>query len=153
MKQTSTVLLVVAVAAVFFGAGYYVGSTGMWGKSPSATENQYRSIVNAVYPQPAQYIGNMSGTVKGVFGALLSVEVNDPEDYLPHTDGTPAKKMNVGVNITKDTSIVVVSMSAGGTQKQGAMSDIKVGNTVNFWSSQNIRGAKQVDATIVQVIR
>lgn len=140
----------VALIILALGVGYYAGTKGIFSKGPS--ESKCLSIVNSVFPKPADMIKNSGGTVKGIYGALVSVEMNDPEDYLPHTDGTAQKKVSIGLNITAKTNITTVSLATG-TEKAAKLSDVKVGDTVRFWSSANIRNAKQVDATVIQLIK
>lgn len=152
MKQTNIVLAIIVVVAVVFGLGYYVGAKKMFtGGAPSAGE-RCLAIVDSVFPKPPDVIKNSSGIVKGVYGALLSVEMANPDDYIPHTDGTPAQTLSIGLNINSQT-LVRMAGAGGGAPITAKLSDIKVGDSVRFWSDSNIRGAKQVDATLVQITR
>ena len=122
-------------------------------KSVIKQENQYLAILNEMYPRPPEVITNISGTIKGVYGTILMVEINDPEDYIPHADGTQQKKMNVSVNVTNDTKITLVRMDMGGEPKKVALDAVKVGRVVGVWSNENIRTSQKVDATLVQIIQ
>lgn len=152
MKQTNIVLAIVAGIAVVFGLGYYVGTKGILSGGSNSAGARCLAVIDSVFPKPPDIIKNASGVVKGVYGALLSVEMANPDDYIPHTDGTPAQTLSVGLNINSQT-LVRMANASGVAPVTAKLSDIKVGDTVRFWSDSNIRGAKQVDATLVQIIR
>ncbi len=149
MKKTSIVLGVIAIIVLVVAGGYYLYTTMQAQKAELSQQNE----ILKYYPKPPDVINNSGGTVTGVFGALVNVEANDPADYLPHTDGTPVKKLTTGLNVTKNTKIAIVTLATGGTTKDGKLSDIKAGDEVRYWTDSNIRTTQVVDASLIQIIR
>lgn len=152
MKQTNIVLGVVVAIALVFGIGYYVGTRGIFSGTSNSEGTRCLSVINSVFPKPPDVIKNTSGVVKGIYGALLSVEMANPDDYIPHADGSPAQKVSVGLNVNSQT-LIRIAGSGGSITTPIKLSDIKVGDLIHFWSNSNIRGAKQVDVTLIQVAR
>lgn len=149
MKKTSIVLAVLAIIVLVVAVGYNLYTTMQAQKAQLAQQDETLKY----YPKPADVIKNSGGTVASIFGALVNVETNDPADYLPHTDGTPVKRLTTGLNVTKNTQITIVTLSTGGTSKAAKLSDIKVGDSVRYWTDSNIRTTQLVDATMIQIIR
>lgn len=159
-KETGKkIVLWVAVAIVVgIAAGYSLGTTVGYATGRSAADTQLSGIVNSVFPKPPSEIHQIAGTVKAIVGATLTLEVNDPSDYLPHVDGTPQKKMARYASLMGSTKIVLIDSTK--TDAQGnpltstlAPSDLKVGDNVMVKSDQNIAATPRFDVTNVQLVK
>lgn len=149
MKKTSIVLGVVAIIVLVVAGGYYIYNQMQAQKVAVSQQDEALKY----YPKPPDVIKNTGGTVTGIYGAMVNVAMSDPADYLPHTDGTPQKYVAIGLNVTKSTVITVVSLANGGASKPATLADIKIGDEIRYWTDSNIRTTRQVDATIIQLIR
>ncbi|RJQ30072.1 hypothetical protein C4565_01040 [Candidatus Parcubacteria bacterium] len=151
-KKILITIILTLVVGLVLGAvgGYYYGS--------SAGTKNLRDVVGLVFPEPPQEIFAVSGLVKEAAGARLVIETADFNDYLPHTDGTPAKKIDREVFLsgaTKMTLLYPASIDEKGNMKQETISenDIKVGMMVTVKSATNLRDAKTIEATELEAIQ
>ncbi len=149
MKKTRTALIVVAIIIVMVAVGYYFYNKMA---AQRTAELQQEERLASFYPKPPEVVNNNGGTVKGIYGAMLLVETPNMNDYLPHADGSPRTTSSIALNITNTTVLSSVSLSDG-REVPMRLSNIKIGDTIRFWSDANVRTAKQADATIVQIIR
>lgn len=141
----SVIILIILALIVYF---FYEK------KSP---QDEILSQYSQLIPEPPKEVYKLSGTVRAVYGGTIDFEIEDPDDYLPHPDGTPRKKQVRFVFISSDTLIERTDYSH--TTPQGlptttklSSSDLKVGDVITVHSTHNIRDTKQFDATKIQVI-
>lgn len=149
---------VVGVGVVALVVGYYAGSTIGFSTGKEAADTQLSHIVSMVFPKPPQEIHSVAATIRAVSGATLTIEMNDPEDYLPHADGTAQKTVAKYASLTGSTTITLIDPSK--IDEKGMVStttlqpsDLKVGDNVMLQSNQNIRTESSFDVTQVQVTR
>lgn len=157
-NKKSFVLWIVVSLIVGGAAGYYLGNTVGFSTGKTSADKQLSGIVGLVFPKPPQEIHSAAGTITAISGATLTLEVNDPEDYLPHTDGTPQKKVTKYASLTGTTKIVLVDTTktdATGNSEttQLSPSDLKVGDNVMVQSDQNIRTESNFDVVQVQMVK
>ncbi|MFA6365528.1 MAG: hypothetical protein WCW78_03985 [Candidatus Paceibacterota bacterium] len=152
MKKIGIVVFVLAAATLVLGLGYYLGDKRGTENGSAEAEKKYAPIVDTAYPKPPDIIKDTTGVVKGIYGTILSVEVYDPSDYLPHTDGTPQKKMLIAANTTSQTKYTVLSITDS-APRPAKFSDITVGDSVGIKSNGNMRGVTQFDAVLVELIK
>jgi nitrogen fixation-related uncharacterized protein len=150
-RKTLVLLIIIAVALAALVAGF------LWGKDRGQTtgEEQYRYLVDRAYPKPPPEMTSLSGTIKAIYGATIDLEIIDPDDYLPHPDGSPQKKEIRFVTITGSTNITLTDYTEPGylEAKPLTQSDIKVGDIIKVTSNKNIRDAEKFDAHAIEVIR
>lgn len=153
MDKKAVVFIILALIIGLAGgayAGYYYGKT-------QGTKN-LRDVVNLVFPEPPKEVFAVSGVLKQAVGAQLTLETADFDDYLPHADGTPSKKITRQVflsNATKITMLHPASIDSKGNMKQETISatDLKEGMMVTIRSKENIRDAKSIEASEVEVVQ
>ncbi|GEM_PF-1237625 len=148
----------VLLVIIFFVGGFFIGQSTGRTEGRELGQAQYKSVVETIYPKPPEVINSITGKVTNIYGASIQVEVNDPEDYLPHTDGTPRVKQTRLANTTPDTKYLFVDYtkfdkSGLPTQSNGVFSDIKIGDTVMVESTENILTEKRFDVTKVTLVK
>ena len=147
----------VVLVVVFGIGGFFIGQGRGMAEGTVQGEAKYKNVVEAIYPKPPQELHTLIGTVTAIYGAGLQLEVNDPTDYLPHTDGTPRAKQARTANTTPDTKYVLVDYSQldkNGNPKTSSLSfsDIKAGMTVTVESADNILTAQSFTVTKVTLV-
>ena len=138
--------------------GYYYGNrTGIEEGQISANEELSR-IVHAVFPKPPAEIFSLSGTVVSVSGATIKLEVRDPDDYLPHTDGSLPRMETRYAMTTGDTEIFL--FDAGRVDRNGnidvseiSASDLNPNDSVIVKSHENIREKERFDVTRIELMK
>ena len=144
MKKFLPVLLVVITVGGVYWFGTYQGKRAVQGEV-----DRLAPLVDMAVPKPAEVITVTNGSVTAVYGATAVLEIRDPEDYLPHTDGTLPKTAVRYVTITPQTMVVI--QNSDGTTKPGTRDDVKAGTSITVRTNANIRTAEQFDATEVYV--
>ncbi len=149
-------LIIVAILALILGGviGYFVGQAN--GKQ--AAEKKYLPIVNVAFPAPSGVLHNIFGTVTGAYGSTLTIKVNDPNDYLPHLDGSPRatqiRTANAGSNtLYKLIDNTHLDKNGNPTVTSITLADIKPGDKVMVKSPENIFSASSFDVTEVDLIK
>jgi len=156
-KKFVTIIISIAVLAFVFSLGYYLGNNKGLKEGQKTAEDKFKPIVESFYPKPPQEIKILNGVIKAISGASLGIEIKDPNDYLPHTDGTPPKTEIRIANVGKSTKIIGVtnSLDANGQLKTIplSLSDLKIGDRVNVTSNQNIKDVKEFMVSKIEVAR
>ncbi len=156
-KATNTTLIIIIVIAVGV-AGYFTGASIGKQKGIEQTESNLMPIVDMAFPPPPEIINSAGGTVLGIQGATIKMEMTDPDDYLPHPDGTPKKKITRFANVGSNTEIIRVDYaspnpSTGEPERTVLeLSDINENDAVRITTEDNIREEESVDVTKVEVI-
>ncbi len=147
------VVAVVAIAlALFFGR--QIGKK----EGVSEVEANLRPVLEKTFPTPAPEIHIMSGIVKAVYGGTINFEVSDPNDYIPHADGSAPRKEVRYVGVTSATKISLADLSkidrSGNIVKTIiALSSLKNGDGVTIKSATNIKDAVKFDATEIELVK
>lgn len=151
----------VLAAVAFFVIGCVFGF--LFGRLAGMAEQgadilKLKPLIDLAYPQPPANMTSMTGTVQGIYGATIALEVDDPSDYLPHLDNTPRKKLTRSADTSSQTKYVLVDyhkLDFKGNPKitSFTLSDLKVGDVITVRSNQNLRSTEKFDATEVQLVR
>lgn len=157
MNKGVLAITIIALLVLGFTGGYYLGNqTGIQAGSKE-TEARLRPIIETVFSPPPENIMTLTGSIKGIYGGTLRLEIFDPEDYLPHTDGTARNTEPRNAVTTADTQYVSINyarLDAKGNPRITplALSDLKVGMKITVHADHNIRTLEQFDVTKVEVV-
>lgn len=153
-KKPLAVFFAAVLLVIGFVVGLYVGQS----QGSERAEQKFSALIDRAYPKPPAVMNSLSGTVKAVRGGIIDLEVIDPDDYLPHTDGTQQKRELRFAKVSSNTELALVDYtsrqpSGGPSVTPIQLSDLKAGDTVRVRSNQNIRDAKEFDVYRVEVIK
>jgi hypothetical protein len=156
MQNKSIYFLAIALI-IGFGLGFFFGQMNGQNMGAAQADVKYKPIVDSIYPAPPQVLHSVAGIVKSVYGAEVTMEINDPNDYLPHFDGTPVNKISVVAETyanTKINSVDYTKLDKNGNPQIKAikLGDLKIDAPVSVRSSSNIRGADKFDVTEIDLI-
>lgn len=154
-KKTLTIASVAIILALSIAVGFYFGNRRGNNEGKKSVEEKLSPLVNFAFPKPAEKITNLSGIVKEIFGAVINFEITDPNDYLPHLDGTPQKKELRSASVSRITELFLKTLNKQGNPKTTPIkiSDFKVGDTITVYSEQNLRDAKKFDAAKIELLK
>lgn len=154
MKKPLIAVVAIAIIILILVFGFYLGRE----RGKDEGRKQLDPIIDAIYPKPAAEIKNLSGRINAVYGATIELEITDPDDYLPHADGTSQRKEIRYATVSADTKIILSDMSK--SDKQGnpkqtiiKISDLKTNDQITVRSDKNIRDAEKFDVTEIEVIK
>lgn len=156
--KNSRIILLISLSLVFLVAGLAVG--GYFGRQAGerAARAELQALLDLAYPPAPDTIYRLSGTVESVIGGTINLSVNDPDDYLPHVDGSPRKAERRQANVRGATAYALVDYShpdelGNPTETSFALSDLKAGDTVVVESEENIRDEKVFEVVRVEQVR
>ncbi len=157
MKKAFGFIIILALMAGSLIAGYALGQQKGERTGKAAAERELKPLVEAIYPAPPAVVQSLTGTVKVVAGGTISLEVQDPADYLPHLDGSPVRTTVRAAIVSSATKITLVDTAH--PDKSGApatsslrLSDLRPGDIISVTSEANIRDVKQFDVTEIQLV-
>ena|SRR3989344_9374865 len=158
MNKTLTIITIIVVVLITLSLGFYIGQTNGKKQGFVQAENKYKALIDIAFPPPPAEMMSLSGVVKGVYGATINLEVTDPNDYLPHVDGTPQQKQIRYASITSATKIISINgtkLDAQGNPeiKIIQLSNIKIGDTLTVRSDSNIKNSQKFDVIEVSLIK
>jgi len=150
------VVLVVAVGA--FLGGLTFGLSKGRGQGRVTTEARLQPLLDYAFPKPAADLRSLTGTVKNIYGAEITLDVNDPDDYLPHLDGTARAVETRTVSVSSETQIVLIDtrqIDSNGNAKRTPLqlSSVKNGDRITVFATENIRDAQQFDAVRIELVQ
>ncbi len=151
------VLAGILILVIGFIVGFYTGRQNGQMIGEAVGQSQYKALVDLAYPAPAQEIHEISGAVKSINANSVVIVARDPNDYLPHTDGSPFRQITLTANTTASTTIMSVDYSTldkSGNPKTAIISlnDLKIGQIITVDSNANIRDVSSFDATVIRVV-
>ena len=154
LKTFTITIVVLAALALALALGLALGRK----QGGAKVEQKLSPLVDLAFPKPSDEIKNFSGTITKIYGAIINLEIVDPDDYLPHTDGTPYIKEIRLASISSATQITLVDYTkpdnrGNPTITSIELSNLKTGDTITVQSDENIRDAKKFDVTRVELIR
>lgn len=149
MNRITLVSIIVASIIIGFIGGYFLGMN----RAEKAVTQKFEPIINQVFPKPASDIRNASGVVKTIKGRIVEIEISDPNDYIPHADGSPIKKIVLNGVINDATKVSIIELSNGFKQKPAAIADLKIGDSVGFGTSENLQGKESVIIAYIEIVR
>jgi hypothetical protein len=121
---------------------------------------QYKAVANSVYPElkPEDQLLAVEGFIKSISGNTVQLDMIDPEDRLPHLDGTPYNRQVRTVTVTSATKFTLIDsrkIDANGNVLRSAikLSDLKTGDYILVRAGSNIRNAIDFTATEVETAK
>lgn len=152
------VLLGAALVVALLGVGLFFGRRLGEKTGELKAEAELMPVIEKVFPAPLAEIKILSGTVRGVYGGTINLEILDPNDYLPHADGSaPQKQIRyIGVtNVTKIALADIRKVDRGGkiVKTSIQLSDLRAGDMITAKSEENIKDAKSFEVTEIEVVR
>lgn len=144
-NNKNQIIIIAVVAIVAFGLGFFGGQY--------QSEKKLMPLVDLAYPGPLDEMHSFRGTVQSIDGADIKLEINDPDDYLPHLDGSPRRKEIRIVRTNNTTEFIMVELDQFSDPiiTSISLSDIKVGDKIRVQSDQNIKDLDEFDA--VKIIK
>jgi len=170
MEQKKVVVILVIILVVLIGAGFYLGfvmgKQDGWelGKEAGVAEGnsmarqELQPLVDLAFPAPPKEVFGLSAVVKYAVGAVITIEVDDLDDYLPHKDRSPRKTELRRAVTYRNTSFTLINYAkqdsrGNPTKKAITLQDVKPGDRVIVWSNENIRDKSEFTAERVEVAR
>ncbi|KKU94375.1 MAG: hypothetical protein UY26_C0002G0157 [Candidatus Jorgensenbacteria bacterium GW2011_GWA1_48_13] len=157
-KKIALITSIVAVVILALAFGMVLGKKQGETTGRTEAENRLNPLLDLAFPRPPEVMTSLTGVVKAIYGAIINLEVRDPNDYLPHTDGTAQSVEIRYAMVTSATKFFLLDF--GTPDKSGStatkiikLSDIKVGDNVKVTSDTNIRDAERFDVTEVEIVR
>lgn len=151
------ILWIAVVIALIVGAlaGFLLGKQ-TYEKAAEEEISRLSAIVDYVYPPPPETITTLSGTVLGIHGATITLEINSIDDYLPILDGRDRRKEVRYANFSGTTEFIETRVSERGEfglppTSPITIDNIEVGNVVRVRSEQNIRDLEEFDVTRIEL--
>lgn len=153
-SKTIIIALLIILVIAALSLGVYLGQK----QGMNQSQNNLQPIINTAFPKPPAVLNNLSGVVKAVYSGTIDIIVKDPNDNLPHADGSPQNTQLRFANLTGLTKIFSLDYTKHDAQGNPLqiplqLSDIKSGDIVKVTSDQNILNAQSFDVTEVEVIR
>lgn len=151
-KKIALPLILLALGlAVGFAAGFYQGAR----QGAATAENRLASVLDLAFPKPPTEMFALTGAVKRIYGATIELEIDNPDDYLPHPDQSPRAKETRRANVIAATSYATIDFSkldAEGNPSRAAftLADLKEGDIVTVRSAQNIKDVQTFDVVAVE---
>lgn len=158
MKKTFIIVFALLVATTVLVLGFYLGQRkGIQTEKKEVTE-KLQPLVDLAFPKPPEDIRNFAGKILAIYGATINLEIDAPDDYLPHTDGTKRQKEIRFASVTNDTKVIRIDatkLDAQGNQIKTNIkfSDLKIGDAITVRSNTNIRAAKKFDVTQIEMVK
>jgi len=156
-KKTLPAIFIIVVVIILVIATLFFGMSLGRDEGEKDAEEKFSLLIDKAYPRPAAELNTIGGIITEVRGGIIGLEVADPDDYLPHLDGSPQKKEFRFVSVSSDTEIVTIDYTrptANGnpTITPMSISDLKAGDEITVTSESNIRDAKKFDVYKVEII-
>lgn len=151
-KKIALPLILLALGLVVgFAAGFYQGER----QGATTAENRLAPVIDLAFPKPSTEMFALTGAVKRVYGATIELEIDNPDDYLPHPDQSPRAKETRRANVTAATSYAIIDFSkfdatGNPVRTAFALADLKESDIVTVRSTENIRNAESFDVTAVE---
>lgn len=153
MEPNRNTLIVTAAIALIAGlaVGYFAGSA----QGGAATEKKLMPLIDAAFPPPPSEFFSLTGAVTSIYGAELGLEIDDPDDYLPHLDGSPRAKEMRTAQVSASTAYTLINyarldQSGNPVRTSFSFGNLKVGEIITVRSAENIRDAASFEATAVE---
>ena len=151
IKTLVPVVVISLLVGLGFG-GYFGRDVGY-----DAARDEFGALLDIAYPPPPQVLYRLSGEVVRVVGGTIHLNVDDPDDYLPHPDGSPRAQELRLVDVRDATELVVIDYQSPdelGNPTGGALelSAIRAGDQLVVESEENIRDAEKFIATRVEKV-
>tara|TARA_Y100000310_G_scaffold246942_1_gene252426 strand:- start:548 stop:1024 length:477 start_codon:yes stop_codon:yes gene_type:complete len=152
------ILLYVSLALAILIVGLALG--GYFGRQAgqSAARGEFRAMLDLAFPPPPQDLQRLSGTVRGVFGGTINIDVSDPDDYLPHLDRSPRNTELRYANVSGITEYILIDYSnpdeiGNASQSNFELPALKKGDQIVVESRENIRDKEEFEVVRVEMVK
>jgi len=139
-KKIAFVLAVILLLGIGFFVGRYFGlNEGKKIGEEKAIAN-YEWALSKAFPKPPAVLNSVNGVVKNIKENKITIEFADPEDYIPHKDGSPRRMISRGAIVTPQTAFYVFdySKNEGKVELKGGIKEVRLGDVISVKTSQNI---------------
>ena len=148
-----TVVLIVLLVVIALAIGIFIGQQ----QGKKKTEDRLGALIDRAYPRPPMEMYSIGGIVVDSYGAELKIEVIDPDDYLPHTDGTLQQTELRSAVISSKTEVARINYTKPEPDGDPTITEIpydmvQIGDEVIVYSNENVRDANRFDATRIEVV-
>src|SRR3989344_1491166 len=141
-KYKLPVIFFVVGLVVGFLIGYYLVGKNLGWKSTET--KQLENIVALTFPRPPEDLRTVMGVITKIDGNKIQMDIGDPEDYLPHEDGS-SQRMISRVGLVSDATEMYV-LRPTQIDKNGnifretlTISGLKTGESITVTSAENVR--------------
>lgn len=157
MHRTYTVIIVTAVIVFSVAIGFYFGEQRGEVAGETSARQALMPLVERVYSKPPAELFELTGTVTGIYGATVHLEVVNPDDYLPHLDGSAPQTSTRYASLAKTTKVVRIDLTKRDARGNPTITTLdravlKVGDRITVKSATNIRDAETFDTIGVQLV-
>lgn len=151
---TLPVVLLITGLVLGFLIGYFL--VGKIAVNQSKT-TELESLVNVAFPKPPEDLRTVVGKIVKIDGNKIEIEIGDPEDYLPHTDGTAQRTIMKTAKVGETTEMSILyptQIDAKGniTKKELKLTDLKAGDMITVTASENIQKTKEFDTLLIEKV-
>jgi hypothetical protein len=157
MQRTYTIIIVTAVIVFSVAIGFYFGEQRGKTIGDAAARGALIPLVERAYSKPPAELFELTGTIVGIYGATMHLEVVDPDDYLPHLDGSAPRTNTRYASLAKTTKVVRIDLTKRDANGNPTITTLdravlKVGDRITVKSTANIRDAETFDTVEVQLV-
>ena len=154
MVKSKIIFIIVIITVAGLAIGFLAGRQ----QGVNQSEEKLMPLIDLVYPGPSDEIHSFRGTVQNIYGADIKLEINDPDDYLPHLDKSPRRKEIRTVRTSFTTEFILIDPNQfdeeGNSIKTSiSLSEIKVGDKIRVRSDQNIKDLQKFDVTRITITK
>ncbi len=151
MKKSIILLTLIAIIGIGL-LGFFAGKK----LGQEETREEFSAILNMAYPAPPQNLTTAGGTITDIYGNRVTIDMIDPEDYLPHPDGSPHKKIERELKIDNKTQITKLNYSdpqpdGTPTKTKLGIKDLRKNQEITVYTKENLRTNKKVTATEIKL--
>ncbi len=149
------IILLVAGLIAGFLIGYYLVGKNMGFRG--VNRQQLEDLVSLTFPKPPEDLRTVLGKITKIDGNKIQMEVGDPEDYLPHADGSPQRTMSRTARVTGETQMYLLRPAqidkSGNISKTALkLNELKAGDSITVTAGENVRTAKEFDAVLIEKV-
>jgi len=153
MKKSIILLTLIAIIGIGL-LGFFAGKK----LGREQTQEKFSAVLNMAYPAPPQNLTTTGGTITDIYGNRVTIDMIDPEDYLPHPDGSPHKKIEREVKVDNQTKIQKIDYSnpqPDGTPAKTELdiTDLRKNQEITIYTKENLRPNKEVTATQIKLYK
>ena len=154
MAKNKIIFIIVIIAVAGLVIGFLAGRQ----QGVNQSEEKLMPLIDLVYPGPSDEIHSFRGTVQNIYGADIKLEINDPDDYLPHLDKSPRRKEIRTVRTSFTTEFILIDPNQFDEKGNSitttiSLADIKVGDIITVRSDQNIKDLQKFSAVRITVTK
>lgn len=149
MDNSKNTLITVGIVALLVG-GVFGFSLGK-----QMTEKDLKPLVDVAFPPPPAELFGFAGSITKIEGNIISLEINDPDDYLPTNN---PKKQIRRVVVGPETNIAIIDFitldeEGRPLQTEITLEELAIGDVITVVANENIKNSEEFGVTDVLVSR